>query len=724
MNRLPRRIITVTAGIILVFVVTLSAFIVSMSRALDAQASEQSLVQVRDTQKKLLNQITLTTFDWAKWTPGVNEIDAGNIGWIQEHLGAAVADGQVMQLAVIWGGLYEQDMSWTTGAAAQGRAGHVEPGMLELVESRLVSIPVGAYEAVKFFLWHKGSLFAVAATRLEDVEGPNAAAAADEGLERLLLGRRLSDVELAEIADSFQLTGFGIVREEPVERPFVPLFGGDGAPTAYLAWDAPHPGGTQLSQKLPLLLVALMLATGLAVLGVALVRRSALHLVLAEQRASEAATQASFAARTDNLTGLPNRIAFNDALAVPARAGERTILFLDVNDFKRVNDSIGHAAADQVIIIVAKRLASLVGPTCLLARIGGDDFVFVLTGTDAEARTSPLADAAEKILAAKLSVLGHQMQLRMAMGYAVQSTDCMTGDDLVRQADLAIYEAKRHKGGPAVKFSSMLEEAAQDASVTERGLRRALQLPGELSMAYQPIVDMDGRMIRAEALARWTSPELGAVAPDRFIAVAERAGLIVELEGKLLQLVCEDMAAHPGLSVSVNVSPLHLMAPNFIPTLLSTMERSGVEPSRVEIELTEAVIVDDFILASERLKELQVEGFSVSLDDFGTGYSSVGYLQKLAFDTIKIDRSFIAKIQGSAKAATVVNSMIAMAHGFDLRVVCEGIETEEEFGMVRTMGCDLAQGYHFNRPMAVGALAKRWLGKVEEQPAAALRIVG
>jgi EAL domain-containing protein (putative c-di-GMP-specific phosphodiesterase class I) len=209
------------------------------------------------------------------------------------------------------------------------------------------------------------------------------------------------------------------------------------------------------------------------------------------------------------------------------------------------------------------------------------------------------------------------------------------------------------------------------------------------------------------------------VAPDRFIAVAEQAGFMVELGRRLVQLICKDLAAHPELAVSINVSPLQLMTPDFIPGLVGELERHGIEASRVEVELTESVLVDDCRLAAQRVAELRAAGFSIALDDFGTGYSSVGYLEQLGFDTLKIDRSFVSRVRESADGIAVVDGMIRMAHGLKMRVVCEGVETADELDLLLELGSDLAQGYHLGRPLPVEALAERWMGQVEARAAVA-----
>jgi diguanylate cyclase (GGDEF)-like protein len=488
-----------------------------------------------------------------------------------------------------------------------------------------------------------------------------------------------------------------------VDGPSIPLPGADGSAVAWLVWDPPRPGTDQLWHLAPPLLVVLLAAVALLALGTSLVQRSAEALVHAEGLASRAA-------RTDPLTQLPNRGAFNAALAAPARPGERAVLFLDVNDFKRINDSIGHDAGDQVILGLARLLERFSGPGCFLARIAGDEFVFIVTGAEAEARTCALAEEVCRALQQPFVVFGHEMRVELAMGYAVQASGQMTGPDLVRQADLAMYEAKRHKGQSGlVAFDEVIAQASRQARVIERGLRRALDGEGELTIVYQPIVGPDGRLVRAEALARWTSGELGPVPPDLFIPVAEQAGLMVPLGRRILQLVCEDLVRYPALRVSMNISTLQLMAPDFLPSFTRQLSGCGIAPHRIEVELTEGVLVDDARLAAERLRELRAAGFSIALDDFGTGYSSMGYLERLGFDTLKMDRSVVGRIRGPAGGTEVVRGIIIMAHGFGMRVVCEGVETEEDLRRLLELGCDLVQGHHLSAPQPIELLVARWM---------------
>ncbi len=703
-HRLPSQITTVMAGTILVFVAALALSVQWLSRALDEQGRVDAARLVHSALSTLGSEMLAVNLEYAKWEDMARAIRSQDVDWIYRNLGVTAATGRMSDLVVLWGGPFPHDTGWLDQSPASGMARLVSPRALAQADARLrAEVPLGSSGGVRFFVWRGGDLFAAAVTRVEWSFDRDRARSAEDGIPRLLMGRRIARDQVDAIAEKTLLTGLRILPSLPDDREGAPLPGPDGHPIAWLTWDAPTPGTTMLRQMLPLLLPVTLLAIGLGLSGLLMSRRSAHNLVKAQATASAAA-------HTDPLTGLPNRAAFNLALEEPACAGERAVLFLDVNGFKRINDSNGHATGDEVIVRLARRLEALSGPDCLLARIGGDEFVFVVIGSNAGFRAEWLAHAAERAIAPPFEVNGHALQLQAAMGHAVQTTDGMSGGDLVRQADLAMYEAKRRRSRDSVAFGALIEQASQDAHAIERALRDALDRPGELWVAYQPLVDTKGRnFVRAEALARWTSPELGVVPPDRFIAVAERAGLIVELGRRLLRLVCSDLVAHPALEVSVNISALQLMAPDFVSDLIDTLHTHGIDPARIEVELTETIVVDDPDLAARRIRELHEAGLSTALDDFGTGYSSIGTLRQLEFDTLKIDQSFVSGLGEAPQRLALVNAMILLAHALGLKVVCEGVETEEELGILQEIGCDVVQGYVIDRPLPIDAVASRWL---------------
>ncbi|WP_176559432.1 putative bifunctional diguanylate cyclase/phosphodiesterase [Rubellimicrobium roseum] len=708
MHRLPARIAAVMVGTILVFVVTLAVSVLWLTRTLDDQARDNSIARVQNASETLLAKTRMLTLDYAKWDDAAVNVNRGNHFWMRDSIGTTAINGEAIQLAVIWGGLLPEDIGWTVGDRRAGRSGVLDPGLLGLAESRLAGVPLDRYEGTAFFTWHGGNLYALAAARVEHLTQRGGRPVESDRVARLAMGYRLSGQILEELGRSLVVSGLRLVRQAPSSGLSVPLDGGGDRPVAFLAWDDPRPGSEILRRLLPLLLAVMVGTAGLVATGMMLVRRSARDLVEAERRSA-------VAARTDALTGLPNRAAFNEALAGHAREGERAILYLDLDDFKRINDSLGHAMGDAVVGRLGQRLRSLGGDNCLLARIGGDEFVFVLSGPEAEAGIQALATAVARELQTPVEIGGHHLRLRGSLGYAVQSRAGVAGSDLVRQADLAMYEAKRRRGGRPVAFGAMIEAADRDARAIEKALRAALRRPGQLSLLYQPISAAGARRLeRAEALARWTSPELGPIPPDRFIAVAERSGLVVELGQALLGQLCDDLEERPELAVSFNVSPLQLLAPSFASDLIAELRRRRISPARIELELTERLLVDDPRLAAERMGELRAAGFRLALDDFGTGYSSIGYLREMSFDTLKIDRSFVTGLERCPERRALVKAMLDLAHALELQVVCEGIETDEELALVRDLGCDLVQGYHIDRPMNLGRLAERWLDQRHE----------
>jgi diguanylate cyclase (GGDEF)-like protein len=348
-------------------------------------------------------------------------------------------------------------------------------------------------------------------------------------------------------------------------------------------------------------------------------------------------------ARTDPMTGLPNRLAFTEHLACIERAGlpHVAVLFTDLNGFKRINDTVGHAGGDAVVAGLATRLAPLAGPDTFLARLGGDEFVWVLASDGGvAARAGALTEAVRARVAEPFPVLGQLVRLSLSQGLALRDAPDVALDELVRRADLAMYRAKRDRSALAQPWSPDLDNQGGRDRDLERALRDALARPHEFTLHYQPIVDATTHAVRrAEALARWRSPVLGQVPPDRFIAAAEAVGLMGELGRLLLDRVAADLARAPGLLVGVNLSPLQLVDPAFAGDAAAILARHGVEPARIELELTESILIDSAETAAMRLDALSEMGFSLALDDFGTGFSSIGTLRRMPFDTLKIDRA-------------------------------------------------------------------------------------
>ncbi len=423
-----------------------------------------------------------------------------------------------------------------------------------------------------------------------------------------------------------------------------------------------------------------------------------------ERRESE--DQIAYLARFDTLTGLPNRMQLTDALDTAMRRADQfrsrcAFLMIDLDRFKAINDTLGHLIGDKLLECVAERLATYVGEAGLCGRLGGDEFGVVLSnGADSET----VHTVAQRIIAGLSQpylVDHHTLYIGASVGSAIGPRDGATVETLLRNADLALYRAKDEGGGVHFCYEPSLHTDAEQRRQLEASLRNALER-NEFSLAYQPVVDAQtGQVLSFEALARWNSAEHGSVSPAKFIPVAEDARLIVPIGEWALRTACLEAARWPDpIKIAVNVSGEQLLEARFSETVVSALAASGLAPHRLEIEVTESVFLRDGTVALETLNRIIALGCGVALDDFGTGYSSLGYLRKIRFSTIKVDRSFV---QGAARSnpesLAIVRAVVAMADSLEMSTTAEGVETEEELAMVRLLGCRKIQGYLFGRPM-------------------------
>jgi diguanylate cyclase (GGDEF)-like protein/PAS domain S-box-containing protein len=416
------------------------------------------------------------------------------------------------------------------------------------------------------------------------------------------------------------------------------------------------------------------------------------------------------AALHDPLTGLPNRAALLEHLdRALAEPGARIALsFLDLDGFKVVNDSLGHAAGDEVLREVGTRLRKCAGPEAFVARFGGDEFVFSVPACDDGDLAERVGEVVDGCLG-WIEVSGRRVRVRGSTGTAIAGE--VSGNELIRRADLALYRAKEARRGGVVLFDAELHAHVQERLALESGLAEALS-SGGLEVHFQPIVRLsDGAIAGAEALSRWSHPELGAVAADRFVRIAEEVGLSFTLDMLALARACEVAAADAELSVSVNVSAAHLGDPRLVAEVQRVLLGCGLPPRRLALEITEGEIVRNPETAIAALHELRALGVVIHLDDFGTGYSSLAHLERLPVDAVKIDRSFVAR---GGDDPVILRSIVTLIRALKLQVIAEGVETEADLRRVREVGFDYAQGYFFSRPIAASAFrslladAPRW----------------
>lgn len=401
----------------------------------------------------------------------------------------------------------------------------------------------------------------------------------------------------------------------------------------------------------------------------------------------------------DPLTGLANRMLFNErAAAALLTPGPVHVLLLDLDDFKEVNDVLGHQAGDEMLVEVSRRLQKCVGPHGTVARLGGDEFVVLLVGcNDADAVAHRIVAA----LNAPVSIEGTLMRPGLSLGVASRGAGTMTSSELLRQADLAMYAAKEAGKNCYVHFRPEMHAALLERTQLTAGLRRAVEL-GQISVHYQPVVSAEQlQVVQFEALARWQW-EGRLMPPDQFIQTAERSGLIREIGAEVLRRSCAELqpwlAEDPRRTLAVNVSGVQLQHPDFAERVLDIAAWSGVDPHQLVLEVTESVFFDAQCHVITQLVTLRGAGIRVALDDFGTGYSSLGRLQELPVDIVKIDKSFVSMLRTGTEKLPILTSMIHMARSLGLKVTAEGIETPEQARYLMDHGCDALQGFLFSRP--------------------------
>jgi diguanylate cyclase (GGDEF)-like protein len=431
-------------------------------------------------------------------------------------------------------------------------------------------------------------------------------------------------------------------------------------------------------------------------------------------------TQLAF---NDSLTGLPNRAYFRQHLDIELRqAAHRrrslVLLSLDLDNFKAVNDTLGHPTGDALLCAVAARLKAGVGEA-LVARLGGDEFTIVASPEAGDAGAARMAQRVLEALAQPVRVDGQELNVAASIGIAIAPEDGADSDTLLKNADLALYQAKEAGRATYRFFEARMNAEAQARRTLETDLRRALGA-GELELYFQPIVALaTGRIASFEALLRWNHPSRGLVSPLEFIPVAEETGLIVPIGEWVIQQACRAARTWPEeVRIAVNVSSVQFRRSGLGASVVQALAASGLDPKRLEIEITESIFLETSDSTLSILHSLREMGVRIALDDFGTGYSSLSYLQSFPFDKIKIDRSFVERLEASPGAAAIVQAITALAAALGMETTAEGIETDGQLEAVRRLGCGLGQGYLFSRPVRAAA-ALKLLGRSDQVSRAA-----
>ncbi|MBY0380579.1 MAG: EAL domain-containing protein [Xanthobacteraceae bacterium] len=429
------------------------------------------------------------------------------------------------------------------------------------------------------------------------------------------------------------------------------------------------------------------------------------HEDITERRRTEAKIE--YLARQDPLTGLANRIVFNDHIAkvwreCAAQSRSFTIMSLDVDRFSEINDTYGHATGDAFLCEVARRLELACGNE-FIARLSGDEFVIVSSNGPQPSRAGDICMRALAAFGAPFMVGDKSIVSGCTVGVSIFPQDGADVETLVTNADIALYRAKREERGSIRFFEPEMDREIREKRALLRDLDSALANK-EFELYFQPQTEADGKMFGFEALVRWRHPARGLVSPGIFIPLAEETGLITKLDEWILREVCQEAASWPNpLSIAINVSPISFRNGDLPGQLHIILLETGLDPKRLEVEITEGVLIEDFTRASSVLRRIKNLGVRVSIDDFGTGYSSLSYLQAFPFDKIKIDQTFVAQIGKNGQSSTIIRAIIGLGQALDLRIIAEGVETEQQLAFLAAAGCSEMQGYLLGRPQPISA---------------------
>lgn len=517
------------------------------------------------------------------------------------------------------------------------------------------------------------------------------------------------DAQIAdEIATRFEVSGlaFDAAAQVDDERMSMPVLSQSGRIVGFFSWLPNEPAYELIRETAPALSAGLgLIAAGVALLLVRL-RRTSTALEVSK-------AHASYLAFHDPLTGIPNRALFEDrleqALANMRHTGNRVALhYIDLDRFKHVNDTLGHPAGDELIRQAAGRLVALVDEVDTVARLGGDEFAIIQFGPADTAAVVGLSRSIVEAIERPFDLGGSEARVGASVGVVVTNDAKAGSDELMRRADIALYEAKDNGRGRYQVFAGELDEAVRDRRMLEIDLRNAL-LEGEgLWLAYQPIYHArTGLVAGAEALVRWDHPQRGRLSPAAFIALAEERGMIDQLGQWVLRTACRYAATSSIPWIAVNVSPLQFRDEHFAQRVFNILDETGLEPRRLEIEITEGLLLQNAPSVQSTLTQLRARGVRVALDDFGTGYSSISYLRQHGVDKLKIDQSFTAQLGLDAEIERIVHSIIELARAMHMVVTAEGVETEAQRSILEAMGCNQLQGFLLSRPVPQQDLDQR-----------------
>jgi len=695
-------LVPLVAILLLTFVGAGAALFVGTSLTnTETRHQQQRMIEASFSQS--LNEHLRQLHSLSRWGPFEQHLAEGNSSrWLDENIGLWLYEMFGHQLILVLDQQNQIVRVWREGQPVS--APEDDPLIGEVLQSPLVNDPARHDNADYARVTNRAAALAVGNIQRESNALPRF---------RLVSLKFLDDGYLAGLAERNQLQGlhFSDGTPQPGTGARYLLIAQAGEAVGYLNWIPSRPGAQMLRTIGP--------STGLAVLAISLlclymVRRlwnSSVNLSQSMLRLGASEAQAQHLAFHDVLTGLPNRALVEDrltqALALATRHDQRVaLLLIDLDRFKTINDTHGHHAGDELIIAVAQRLSRIVRASDTVGRIGGDEFIVVMPDVDNIGQVHSLAQRIIDELSEPFTLFGSDVWSGASIGLALAPKDGVDRLELMRKADIALYEAKSGGRGTYRQFERAMDESVRTRQTIAADLRTALHTHQGLEVWYQPLMDIGGQqMVGIEALLRWHHPARGLIAPGEFIAIAEETGLIIPLGEWVLAEACVTQQRFPELLVAVNVSPVQFRSTGFVERVMAIVSQNGGDPKRLELEITEGVLIEDEREARAIIVELRDAGFRIALDDFGTGYSSLNYLSNFPVDKIKIDRSFTQSLGVAENSVAIVESVVKLGHAMGLMVTAEGVETPGQMSALADAGCNQLQGYLFSQAVPADQLA-------------------
>jgi diguanylate cyclase (GGDEF)-like protein len=666
------------------------AIIAEKTNELDTRRAEETAQAAITT---TIDNLTATLTDNAVWNGGQEEIYHKGIepDWLYSTWGNKATDWNAYDGAfvldsdyrILWG--YIDGKPYPGGSLARFGAGFnalvkADPSQISSGER----VVVGLSET-----WKGPAIVGISLIRRSD------SGIASLGTTRryLVMTRHLTPAMMRPVGTTFGLANLRLAASGEAVAPAKRLRSAAGD-IGQLTW-TPRKPGMEAARAAAWGIRKVGLVTALLILLFTAASAFGLY------RLSKSEKLARSFALTDGLSGLPNRRALFE-LVQKAKSGRgpvhKTVVYLDLDGFKEVNDIYGHATGDKLIMIVAAMLKGIMPQGALLARMGGDEFAMVLTGPEA---MKPCLDFAKAILdffAKPVRIGERSLQVGASIGIAAADIKQVRSQELFRRADMAMYESKSAGKNRITLYDAELDAERLRKAAIEAGIRKGLEAD-EFDVVYQPIIEArSGAISSVEALVRWPRRPEGPLMPDQFIDVAEASGLIHPLGQFVLKKACHDLREVPGLRLSVNLSPAQFRDPELEAKVAKTLEETGFPTDRLELEVTEGYLIENPARAVAAIGNLKALGVSMALDDFGTGYSSIGYLRRYHFDKIKIDKSMAGTVDRDPQAAALVAGTVAIAQALNISVTAEGVETEDQARLLRLAGCQYLQGYLYSRP--------------------------